>query len=249
MKLWEHTGDELLSLPMPDLALLVLADFQARNGWNVYNWINENQQWHTEVMRVPGVADRLSEAWAWLEARAFVSRRFDQSTPDSRRVTEEGGRALELGLDRLHGAARLEVELSPRLEKAKRQFLQGDYEEAVFAAFRAVEEDVRTASDSKRSDLGVRLMRQAFLPTGGPLADPESEPGEQEALMHLFSGAIGVFKNPSSHRTVEYEDPALASEAVLLADLLLRLLERRKQGTEAVRRHDAPPNEVNGPSR
>jgi hypothetical protein len=43
--------------------------------------------------------------------------------------------------------------------------------------------------------------------------------------MALFWGAIGVFKNPSSHRHVEYEDPTAASEVVLLADLLLRLLD------------------------
>lgn len=44
-------------------------------------------------------------------------------------------------------------------------------------------------------------------------------------MMALFWGAIGVFKNPSSHRQVELDDPTLASEVVLLADLLLRLLD------------------------
>ena len=75
------------------------------------------------------------------------------------------------------------------------------------------------------SDLGVRLMRQAFAKDRGPLTDESADPGEQEAMMHLFGGAIGVFKNPSSHRTVNYDDPTLAAEAVLLADLLLRLVD------------------------
>lgn len=44
--------------------------------------------------------------------------------------------------------------------------------------------------------------------------------------MALYWGSIGVFKNPSSHRPVEFEDPTLASEVVLLADLLLRLLDQ-----------------------
>jgi len=43
--------------------------------------------------------------------------------------------------------------------------------------------------------------------------------------MALFWGAIGVFKNPSSHREVNYGDVTVAAEAVLLADLLLRLLD------------------------
>ena len=44
--------------------------------------------------------------------------------------------------------------------------------------------------------------------------------------MALFRGAIGTFKNPSSHRIVNYDDPVLAAEVVLLADLLMRLLDR-----------------------
>jgi hypothetical protein len=44
--------------------------------------------------------------------------------------------------------------------------------------------------------------------------------------MALFWGAIGLFKNPSSHRQVDFEDATLASEIVLFADLLHRMLDR-----------------------
>lgn len=71
-------------------------------------------------------------------------------------------------------------------------------------------------------------MTKAFR-DGGALRDPHSEGGEQVAMINLFQGAIGVFKNPSSHGQVDYSDPTLASEVVLLADLLLRMLDTRAE--------------------
>lgn len=68
-------------------------------------------------------------------------------------------------------------------------------------------------------------MREAFNPSGGPLTDPAHESGEKQARSDLFAGAIGSFKNPTSHRAVTYSDPTEASEVVLLADLLMRILD------------------------
>jgi uncharacterized protein (TIGR02391 family) len=68
-------------------------------------------------------------------------------------------------------------------------------------------------------------MRNSFG-EGGKLADSNLDPGERVGIMELFAGAIGTFKNPPSHRQVDYADPTEASEVVLFADLLMRLLDR-----------------------
>jgi uncharacterized protein (TIGR02391 family) len=77
-------------------------------------------------------------------------------------------------------------------------------------------------------------MRAAFQPhkdgkAGGPLADTEAEAGEQEAASALFAGAMGAYKNPSSHRTVQFDDPLEAAEIIQFADLLLRQVDRAQR--------------------
>jgi uncharacterized protein (TIGR02391 family) len=84
--------------------------------------------------------------------------------------------------------------------------IRGDLDDAVFAAFKAVEVAVREAGGYEPSDIGVPLMRKAFDSKKGPLTDLSKPEGEREALGHLFAGAIGSYKNLHSHRTVNLTD-------------------------------------------
>jgi hypothetical protein len=46
------------------------------------------------------------------------------------------------------------------------------------------------------ADYGVTLMRKAFHPDTGALADSTRLSAERDAMSGLFSGAIGLYKNP-----------------------------------------------------
>ncbi len=104
-------------------------------------------------------------------------------------------------------------------------FRRGDYDTAVFAAFKEVEVRVREAAGLPGHLIGVSLMREAFR-DGGPLANMNQDKGERVALMETFAGAIGMFKNPGSHRSVEFS----ANDAAALihfASYLLLVVETR----------------------
>jgi uncharacterized protein (TIGR02391 family) len=221
---WQHLPDATLKMPINTLAMEILRDF-APSGWNRDSWIKESQQRGTA--RGQEVERCLSEGWAWLESRGLVGWDPGQSSPNARFVTRLGKEALQNGVAKVEAGARLGMQLHPRIaELIERQFLLGEYELAVFAAMKDVEVRVRDLSGLGADAVGTKLMQAAFNPTDGILSDPESEAGERVAAMELYKGAMGVFKNPSSHRPVNYDDATEAAEIILFADLLERMLDR-----------------------
>lgn len=223
--------DDLRTLPTAECAVLLLRQLTKSasiNSNNVFRGAEQAYR-HNNEPDIPVLLDRLSDSWAWLVAHGLVG-------PDPRQISDGWERATARGRSLANdpdavvvvlAESRLALQLHPLLEaKVRPIFALGDYETAAFSAMKAVEVRVRDLAGSPDSLIGVSLMRSAFKRDGGPLVDQLADAGEQVATMELFAGAIGTFKNPASHRTVAYDDPAEAAEVILLADLLMRLLDR-----------------------
>jgi uncharacterized protein (TIGR02391 family) len=119
-----------------------------------------------------------------------------------------------------------EARLHPLVEaEARPQFMIRKLDQAVFASLKAVEIRVRALGGYHDQAIGVDLMNRAFAATG-PLTDSSAPKGEQDGTRALFAGAFGALRNPAGHRQVNYDDVSEAAEAVQLASLLMRILDR-----------------------
>ncbi len=189
--------------------------------------------WH-DVFGAAGTEEpflrAMAEAWDWLILNGLVAPQpHEGSLSGWAFVTRRGKHVVQDSNPRslLRAEERIAVDLHPMIaDDVRTQFLLGKYEFAALAALKAVEIRVRELAVRGDEAFGVPLMRSAFHPETGPLADEAQVAAERQATADLFAGAIGVFKNPSSHREVEYGDATFAAEVVLLGDLLLRMLDR-----------------------
>lgn len=157
----------------------------------------------------------LAEAWNWLENFGLIMEDPDQP-PDTWYRRTRRGRELQTRTD-VEAYAQAAI-LSRNLlhpiidQKAYPAFRRGEYDVAVFQAFKAIEVAVREAAGFEDDLIGVPLMNKAFHLEDGPLTDLEAVRAEREAVRSLFAGAIGHAKNPQSHR----ETPVSMNEAAQL---------------------------------
>ena len=224
----------LLALEPEELAGVVLEylntlDPRSSGQLNRYNFSLPHTVEGYPTVFQDQISQALMEAWVWLEREGLIAPRPGQSegwifvTRRGQQIKNSKGlasyrRSNQLPKHLLHPVI---------AQKIWSMFIRGEYDTAVFQAFKEIEVAVRTAGGFSPSDIGEKLMRKAFDVNDGPLTDKNIHEAERLALQHLFAGAIGSYKNPQSHRNVSIVDPTEAVEMIILASHLLKIVDSR----------------------
>jgi len=217
---------EELSVPL--LQYLVNQETSVSGDLNLHNFVISTDLRNYSGDKYAEIAEAMTEAWIWLERELMLA-----PTPGKERnwlyVTRRGKELATAGDIGKYKRGNIipPNTLDPILaSKVVHLFIRGDYDTAVFQAFKELEIRVRSASSLPQELIGTDLMRSAFHTDTGKLTDMTRPKAEREATSHLFAGAIGLFKNPSSHRDVNWDEPIGCSELIYLANHLLRMVDK-----------------------
>jgi uncharacterized protein (TIGR02391 family) len=236
--------ETLLSLEIPEAAFVLLQHLASNNDGcsrarpaflgnlfgehsnpaNGYSSTDPNAARFKEA-----ITEHLLAAWQWLLKEGlllplpsnvagwvFVGSRGHEAV--SKEVFDRYRRAALLPQSILHSSISA---------TALSAFLRGEYDIAVFASYRAVEDTVRRVCGFPNQLVGSPLMRKAFDPNTGPLRDATAVASEQQAISDVYAGAMGLFKNPTSHRLNAFDSPEQTVSLVLFANYLINLIYER----------------------
>lgn len=172
------------------------------------------------------IAERFMEAWGWLAREGFIAHRPNDMHGQGFFVTRAGHRvAQETNFDAWKKESMFPDGLDPIvMAQVKPLFVRGDYDTAVFRAFKEVEVRVRAKDASLAGESGVDLMNKAFGP-GGPLMKG-ADKKERAATRELFTGAFSIFRNPAAHEEVKFDEPREVVDMICFANQLLRMVTR-----------------------
>ena len=251
---WEHWGvsvEEALQLVPEEVAEHLLEFLNASEGnappgqFGTEHFIKETpiaQAVPTDSASVRRLAFLMAEAWNWLERQGFVI----FAPGDDRRISffvSRWGRAYPTRAAVREYRTRLHLhadQLRPELaEEVMPQFLHTNFRAAIQGAFALTERRLRellreegsTPADDLEQLSGAGFVNKAFGKAGVLRSGLKDE--EVEGLHKLFLGAIGLWRNDSSHWRTDEWRPNDAVTIVLLANYLLGVLEERAAALSA----------------
>jgi hypothetical protein len=228
---------------------LFLARLAVLHKWNPNNCpINKNNlrlraghgltQGYTEEEALAVCDLLLAKPWNELVMRSWI---VDVSGGGCYSISPEGIAVLEnqhfvaLSRDALGG---IEL-LHPDLEGVKRQFREGDFKPAVAAACLVFENRLNRIRDtsgnaSVANSSGPALVRDLYrfkiLKFPFPTLPVAWQPGAEDGLKSVLSGALGLVRNPFVHTPESLPDPDEKSclELLFFLSFLLRMIDLSK---------------------
>jgi uncharacterized protein (TIGR02391 family) len=180
-------------------------------------------QARTDVQRVIG------RAWKALDDADFIEEPDPDNGKNGYRVPSATGKKMNASAD--YKGARMRSKFTREMfhrglpDAAWNAFTVGDYDTAVFEAFKSVEVAVRTKGGFTATDFGATLMKKAFDPNNGPLRDKAAPAARQKARCDLFTGAFGEIRNPKGHNDPTITDALVAAEELMAAGVLRRIVD------------------------
>lgn len=226
-------SDNVVSMHTSELSGYLLEYLLANVGgsiWHRENCCRQISGEYTEKGLAPNrdVGIAISTAWAWLESNGLICRHPEQGNEwfiATKRASEVKDHVT---LKAIISNQQLPVEFlhSGLLINARPLYLQSRFDTAVFEAFKLLEVTIRSMAKLGDDLVGVQLASKAFHPESGELTDHAVEKGEKVALMNLMVGALGSYKNPTSHRHVNITAEE-ARDMLMLASHLLKIVDSR----------------------
>ena len=119
------------------------------------------------------------------------------------------------------------MQFHPKIVNASRAlFEDGHYAQAIFEAFKAVENFVQDKSDLNL--YGTNLMETVFNEENPIIKVPEAGhyyKDVQRGFKHLFIGAAQAIRNPKAHKEIIQKDPYVTLEYLGFASFLLKRID------------------------